>query len=211
MDAASPAAAPPRDCHPGIETRAVWDVDRSEGELAESESAFFAQDDFGNVWNLGEYPEEYEDGTLSGAPSTWIAGLNNAVGGIHMQGKPLVGKPEYLQGRALSIEFLDCARVVKRDAVACVPAQCFDQLLVTHERSPLDPEGGIQTKAHAPGVGIVKIGAINDPEGETLELISRVQADPVKLRTIREQARELDRRGLRSGGVYARTSPVIRD
>ena len=46
----------------GVRTRVVWDVDVNEGELSETELAFFAQDSRGNVWNLGEYPEEFEEG-----------------------------------------------------------------------------------------------------------------------------------------------------
>src|SRR5439155_1009086 len=42
----------------GVTTRVIWDVDTNDGVLAEAELAFHAQDDHGNVWNLGEYPEE---------------------------------------------------------------------------------------------------------------------------------------------------------
>ena len=46
----------------GIETVVVWDRDFQDGALAEAELSLWAQDDAGNVWNLGEYPEEWEDG-----------------------------------------------------------------------------------------------------------------------------------------------------
>ena len=59
----------------GVRTVVIWDRDIVEGQIAESELAFFAQDMHGNVWNLGEYPEEFEDGQFSGAPSTWISGV----------------------------------------------------------------------------------------------------------------------------------------
>ena len=48
--------------------------ERSERDVAISELAFYAQDDDGNVWYMGQYFEEYEDGELVDAP-TWIAGL----------------------------------------------------------------------------------------------------------------------------------------
>ncbi|MGH3742325.1 MAG: hypothetical protein ACRDT1_13495, partial [Micromonosporaceae bacterium] len=44
----------------GVRTLVAWDRDYGSGELQETELAFFAQDNDGNVWNLGEYPEEYE-------------------------------------------------------------------------------------------------------------------------------------------------------
>jgi len=39
----------------GVRNRVLWDQDFQQGELTESELTFFAQDDGGNVWNLGEY------------------------------------------------------------------------------------------------------------------------------------------------------------
>src|SRR5207247_1030002 len=44
----------------GVRTTVVWDQDLSSGVLTESELYFVAQDDDGNVWLLGEYPEEYD-------------------------------------------------------------------------------------------------------------------------------------------------------
>jgi hypothetical protein len=82
----------------GVRTAVVWDVDESDGELAEAELAVFAQDVNGHVWNLGEYPEEYPDGVFVGAPNTWFAGVGEAEPGIHMPKWPKVGMPEYLQG-----------------------------------------------------------------------------------------------------------------
>jgi cell division protein FtsI/penicillin-binding protein 2 len=38
----------------GLDTIVVWERDYSEGELVEAELAFFAQDDYGNVWHMGE-------------------------------------------------------------------------------------------------------------------------------------------------------------
>src|SRR3954465_9753577 len=77
-----------------VRTVVIWDRDFQDGELAEEELAFMAQDDKGNVWSLGEYPEEHEDGEVS-APSTWLAGHNGATAGILMQAHPRTGTPAY--------------------------------------------------------------------------------------------------------------------
>jgi hypothetical protein len=192
----------------GVRTRVMWDVDEQDGEIAEAELAFFAQDDDGNVWNLGEYPEEYEDGFFIGAPSTWIAGAGDAEGGIHMLNSPSLGD-FYLQGSVPSIEFLDCAEVFAEEQEVCVPTGCYTDVLVTHETSPLDPQGGIQTKAHAPGVGIVEVGAIDDPEGETLVLVEINQLDAAGLDAAREAALTLDVRAYRTASaVYGGTPPL---
>jgi hypothetical protein len=188
----------------GVNTLVVWDVDINEGELAETELAFFAQDTNGNVWNLGEYPEEYDGGDFVGAPNTWISGIGDAEGGIHMLAQPQVGQ-QWLQGWVPSIEFLDCARVYTIRHQVCVPFNCYSPYLRTHERSPLDPAGGIQTKDHAKGVGIVQVGAVNDPEGETLVLTDRAQLGPQAMMDARVAAMELDERGYFTSAVYAQT------
>jgi hypothetical protein len=97
----------------GVETVVIWDQDFAvdeEGEqfLVEEELAFFVQDEDGNVWNLGEYPEEFEDGEFVGSESTWIHRVDDAEGGILVLGRlerQRLGT-EYLQGFVPSIEFL---------------------------------------------------------------------------------------------------------
>jgi hypothetical protein len=197
----------------GVPSRVMWDVDVNAGEIVEAELAFFAQDDAGNVWNFGEYPEEFEDGFFVGAPNTWIAGLADAEPGIHMLDSPNVGPPpdSYLQGLAPEVDFLDCATVFAENQETCVetvPPQCFNGGLITHERSPLDPAGGIQTKFHAPNVGIVEVGAIGDPEAETLLLTELNELDPAQMDEARTKALELDRRGYRVSEVYCQTEPI---
>lgn len=194
----------------GVRTLTVWDQDFSGGVLVEEELAFFAQDIAGNVWNLGEYPEEYEDGVFIGAPSTWFSGLAGAVGGVHMLAAPRSGTGYYLQGWAPQIDFLDCAKVFKTGEQVCVPAGCFDGVLVTSEKSPLDQGGGSQLKYHAPGIGIVQIGAVGDPQAETLAMTSRVQLSAGAMAQAREQALRLDRRGYENSDVYRQTPPAER-
>jgi hypothetical protein len=195
----------------GVRTVVVWDVDVNEGELSEAELAFFAQDEEGNVWNLGEYPEEFDGGDFLGAPNTWLAGIDGAEAGLHMRHFPLIGQ-SWLQGFAPTIDFLDCAVVSDtwvRDRTPCPPIGCFSRLLLTRETSPLDPAGGAQLKYHAEGVGIVEIGAEDDPEGETLVMSSRRTLSPDELAAARNEACRLDSRGyVVSPGVYGQTAPI---
>src|SRR4051812_5847364 len=72
----------------GVRTLVMWDRDINAGRLSEEELAFHAQDDDGNVWNLGEYPEQRRRGKLAGAPDTWISGLRRARPGILMRAAP---------------------------------------------------------------------------------------------------------------------------
>ena len=48
----------------GVDAVVLFDRDINRGKLLEAEITFFAQDDDGNVWNFGEYPEEYDAGRL---------------------------------------------------------------------------------------------------------------------------------------------------
>jgi hypothetical protein len=197
----------------GVRNRVIYDVDKNDGEVTEAELAFFAQDDKGIVWNLGEYPEEFEGGKFIGAPNVWIAGLEGASGGIHMLAAPEdhVGGREYLQGKAPKIDFLDCARVAAKNGTVDVPAGHFSDVLTTYERSPLESTTAIQTKEHAPGVGIVRIGAKNDPQAETLELISAENLGQQALSEVDAAASRLDEHGHEVSDVYRKTPELRRD
>jgi hypothetical protein len=195
----------------GVWNLVMWDVDRSDDEIVEAELAFFAQDKSGNVWSMGEYPEEYEDGKFVGAPSTWISG-QRATPGIHMLANPVQarGKAPYLQGYVPGIDFLDCAQVFAINQTARVPAGTFANVLITDETSPLDDPDAHQRKYHAPGVGIVQVGAVDDPQGETLVLTSVKRLSPQALSHAREQALKLERRAYQISAAYRHTGPAIR-
>jgi hypothetical protein len=190
----------------GVRTRVMYDVDVNEGEVVEAELAFFAQDEDGNVWNLGEYPEEYEGGEFVGASSTWITGEAGAKAGVHMFAQPQrrVGKPSYRQGLAPKIDFLDCAQVVDKGQ----SVNGYENVLVTNEWSPLEPDSGIQVKYHAPTVGIVQIGAIGDPEAETLVLTDHTQLSDDEMAQVREEALALDSHAYEVSKVYGKTPPA---
>jgi hypothetical protein len=192
----------------GVRTVVLWDVDVQSGVLAEAELAFHAQDDDGNVWGLGEYPEEYENGKFIGAPKTWISGEANARGGFALIGNPRLGSPRYLQAVAPAIDFLDCAQVFAKNQHICVPAGCYDDVLITDETSPLASGRAHQRKYYAPGVGNVQISAVDDPEGETLVLIKAQHLGAHALAHARQEALRLDRRAYRFSEVYRHTAPA---
>jgi hypothetical protein len=193
----------------GVRTVVLWDRDINQGKLVEAELAFKAQDNAGNIWNLGEYPEEYENGEFLGAPSTWISGLGKADGGLLMEGQPTIDPTYYMQGLVPPIDFLDCARAVKIGERKCTPMECYKSVQVTHERAPLEPAEGIHRKYYAAGVGNVLVNAIeNDPEGETLVLSQIVQLSPEALKQANQVVLNLDRRAYRNVPLYRRTLPA---
>jgi hypothetical protein len=194
----------------GVRTVVTWDRDYSKGRLVEGELAFFAQDDAGTVWAYGEYPEEWEGTRLAGAPSTWIPGLDGARPGIMMQAAPRAGTREYLQGWAPKIEFEDRARVDGTRPRVCVPTRCYENVLVTVERSPDEPKAR-QLKFYARGVGNIRVGFTGEGTNESLVLVSVEQLDAAARARVANGALELDRRGYSvSRKLYGRTPRAVR-
>jgi hypothetical protein len=192
----------------GVRAVVILEKDINEGTIQEAELNFQAQDNGGNIWNMGEYPEEYENGKFDGAPDVWIAGLDDAQPGNSMIGNVQLGTPEYLQGWSPEIEFLDCARVFMMQQRTCVPAGCYDDVMITDERSPLEPESGHQRKFYAPGVGNVQVGAVDDPENETLVLTKVSQLSPEELAKARQDALKLEKNAYKVNRVYRQTQPI---
>jgi hypothetical protein len=184
----------------GVDAVVLFDRDLNRGKLLEAEITFFAQDDDGNVWNMGEYPEEYAaDGSFDGAPSTWLSGARGARAGILMRGDPRPGTPSYMQGVAPKIGFGDTAKVVGFEKRRCVPVGCYDDVLVVDETNPLDPEDGHQLKVYADGVGNISVApGKGGKEREILELVKVQKLRPRTLERIHRDALRLDRRAYRT-------------
>jgi hypothetical protein len=195
----------------GVQTRVLWDTDTDGGELVESELAFQAQDNAGNVWVLGEYPEEYSGGQFTGAPYTWVSGLNGAVAGVLVPGNPQLGSPAFSEGISPTISFSDCGQVMATGSHICAQGTCYDNVLTINEWAPPDPAGGYQQKYYAPGVGNFQIGAMNDPQGETLVLTSVNHLDRKALEQARNAALALDQHGNQVSTVYSQTPHAVPD
>lgn len=193
----------------GVRAVVLFERDYEDGLLQESELAFQAQDRAGTVWNLGEYPEEYEDGSLAGASSTWITGIADAHAGVNMPAHPSLRTPAYRQGLARSVDFLDCARFVRTSAHTCWAGSCTHHALVSDEWAPLDEEGGHQLKYYVAGIGVVRVGAVGGVNPEVLQLTHRTRLSAAALHRIDRQVLAQDRRGYRvSRQVYGKTKPA---
>jgi hypothetical protein len=194
----------------GIPTVVVLEQDYTEDELVEAELAFFAQDDEGTVWNMGQYPEEYDAGEFAAAPA-WLSGLQDAQAGIAMHAEPTFG-PSYSQGWGPAVQWTDRARVFEIGSETCVPAGCYGDVLVTSEFNPEEIDA-YQLKYYAPGVGNVRVGwaGSGEDEQEVLELERIVQLTSSQLRQVGQDALDLEARGYqRSPDVYAHTDPAER-
>jgi hypothetical protein len=192
----------------GVRTRVVWERDFSAGELVEAELAFFAQDDAGNVWHAGEYPEEYEQGSFVRAPA-WLHGLKGARAGLAMQAVPRPGST-YAEGYAPPpVNWTDHATVEARGLRVCVPLNCFENVLRVAEFNPDEP-GRAQLKYYAPGLGTILVGwrGRADEDKETLGLVERTRLNAAQLSYARKAALKLERHAYRVSAIYRRTPPA---
>jgi hypothetical protein len=192
----------------GIQTVVAYILDYSDGELVEAEIAFYAQDNDGNVWFMGEYPEVYELGEIVEAPA-WIPGLKGAKAGIVMKADPKLGMPSYAQGWGPAVGWSDRGRVVVLGEKTCVPVACYEDVLVTEEFSQSEPDAA-QVKYYAPDIGNIKVTwKGEDASREVLDLTSLTQLDSAAMADVRAAALELEQSALEnSKEVYAATAPL---
>lgn len=174
-----------------VRTVVAWIEDISDGQLVEKEIAFYAQDDDGTVWYLGEHPEEYEEGVFVKAP-TWIAGFEGARPGIKVVADPQVGMQTYYQGWAPAVEWSDYGRPDETGLDDCVAVGCYTNVLRIAESS-IGEEGIFQLKSYARGVGEIRVGWRGEADTrEELELVKFTMLDPVALARVRVSALEVE-------------------
>jgi hypothetical protein len=194
----------------GVRSRVIYERDFTAGELEEAELTFYAQDDDGTIWLMGEYPEEYDGGKFDKAP-TWISGLADARAGILLKAEPTIGGPSHAEGWGPAVGWNDRARVFETNSRTCVPASCYDGVLVMDEFNRDEPDAH-QLKYYARGVGTVRVGwaGARENEQETLQLTSFSHLAASSIAQIREKALVLERHGyMVSKDVYAKTDPIL--
>ena len=192
----------------GVRSMISWDRDYNADALVEAELAFYAQDDDGTVWRMGEHPEEYQDGKLVDAP-TWIHGIEESVAGIEMLANPSPDAPTYSQGWAPAVDFTDRGQVYQTGQSVCVPAACYENVLVIDETSKAEPDAH-QLKYYAPDVGNIKVDwKGKDQTQETLELTEIKQLSPEELAKAHAEALQLEKSAYEnSKELYGLTSPA---
>jgi hypothetical protein len=134
----------------GVRCTVIRDTVSEHGRAIERTFDWYAQDRQGNVWYMGEDAFERSHGHFVKAGDSWKSGVDGGKPGIIMPAHPRHGdayrQEYYPPGKAL-----DEARVLRRDAHRTVPYGTFKKVLVTSERSPLEPQ--TERKYYAPGIG----------------------------------------------------------
>jgi hypothetical protein len=193
----------------GVANAVVWERDYIEGELVEAELAMFAQDKYGNVWHMGEYPEEYEEGVFDKAPA-WVHGVAGATAGITIPGAPALKTPAFAEGYAPPpINWVDRGRVYKTGVRTCVSVGCYSDVVIIEEFETGVPDA-FQDKYYARGVGVVRVGwrGANDDSKETLQLVEVTMLSAAQRAAARASALQLEDNAYRNSSAYAQTKPA---
>jgi hypothetical protein len=136
----------------GVKTTVVHDQVFSNGQLTEDTLDRYAQDSAGNVWYFGEDTAEYKNGAVTSTAGSWEAGVDGAQPGVVMLAQPTVGEQyhqEYKKGEAE-----DLGKVIALDDSLTVPYGPLDQVVVTADTTPLEPQI-LEHKFYASGIGVV--------------------------------------------------------
>ena len=139
----------------GVRAVVVRDVvRRPDGTLAEATDDWYADDDQGNVWYLGEDTATYDEhGHLEDRAGSWTAGVDGAEPGIIMPADP---RPSTASRMELSKGVAeDQAWVVQRLGRVNTPGGPYTDIVRTLEWSRLEPRV-ISQKFYAAGLGIVE-------------------------------------------------------
>src|SRR5262244_3263684 len=151
----------------GITAVVVSDVATHNGKLLEKTTDYYAQDEQGNVWYLGERTAAFSGGQVDHSGS-WLAGVHDGEPGIVMKANPQIPnayRQEFLAGQAE-----DTAWIVNRGGSTKVPYGPLKKVLSTLEATRLEP-GAYDLKVYAPGIGIAREQALTGTP-EFAELVS---------------------------------------
>ena len=141
----------------GVATVEVHDQVYDSGVLIEDTVDWYAQDDQGNVWYMGELATQLPAGTHTGS---WTAGVNGAQPGYIMEATPKVGDI-YCQENAPGAA-QDAAQVLSVSASRSVPFGSYTgNVLQTKDYSLLEPKN--ENKFYEPGVGMLEAISVTGP------------------------------------------------
>lgn len=151
----------------GISCAVIRDRVWINGLLVEDTDDWYAQDNTGNVWYMGEYVTDFNaDGSVKDHDGSWEAGVDGAKPGINMLADPKVGmayRQEYYFDEAE-----DKAEVAEIGLTVTVLTGTYTNCIKTYETSDLDPDLK-EHKYYAPHVGFIR--GVDLGSNEEIQLI----------------------------------------
>ena len=150
----------------GVRARVVRDVVTEAGKPVEKTDDWYAQDEAGNIWYLGEFTQEFENGKPVSTAGSFEAGVDGAQAGVIMPARPREGmkyRQEYYADKAE-----DAGEIFALGLQAEVPFGHFKRVLMTKDTNRLEPNV-LEFKFFARGVGpVLAIGVSGGADREEL-------------------------------------------
>ena len=143
-----------------VDALVVEDREYEDGAIAEVAMDYFAQDDAGTVFYLGEDVDEYEGGRLKGHKGSWLFGKDTQIPGVLFPAHPKVG--DRFKSEDVSKEINEKDEVVSVSETVVTPAGTFKNCVKVREKLA---DGTTEHKYYAPGVGVVREAP---PHGDVL-------------------------------------------
>jgi len=148
----------------GIPTRVIHDDGYVKDKHEEMTNDWFAQDDQGNIWYMGEFTTDLSN--KKSHEGSWEAGVKGARAGIIMEAIPKVGDT-YNQEFSKGVSE-DKGSVLSLNEKVSVPYGSFSNVLKTKDFSPLEPKI-VENKYYAQNIGEIKaLNVKGEQEKETL-------------------------------------------
>lgn len=134
-----------------VEALVVEDRTWENGQLAEVAIDYFAQDDDGKVYYLGEDVDEYTAGRVTSHDGSWLLGKDTQIPGLIIPAHPKIG--DQFMSENVSPTTRESDAVVAVDETVTVPAGSFQHCVKIAEHAAGE---GVEYKYYAPGVGVVR-------------------------------------------------------
>ena len=134
-----------------VESLVMEDREYKNGVLEEVTLDYFAQDDEGTVYYLGEDVDEYTNGKVTGHSGAWLLGKDTKNAGVIIPAHPKVG--DKFKSEDVNKEIHEDDEVVAVNETVSVPAGTYENCVKVKE---MLADGKTEFKFYAPGVGVVR-------------------------------------------------------
>jgi hypothetical protein len=134
-----------------VDAAIIRDDAYEDGKLVERTRDYFAQDDDGTVYYLGEHVSNIRRGKVVNHSGTWLYGRDTDVLGVAMPAEPKVG--DQYRFEDVPGVTTESNRVEEAGLRVRVNRRLLTDVLRIQEF--IQPEGEVEYKLYAPGVGLV--------------------------------------------------------
>lgn len=134
-----------------VEALAFEDRETEDGKLAEVTTDYFAQDDNGTVYYLGEDVDEYKDGKVAGHEGGWLVGKDTPAPGVIFPAEAKLGAK--WRSEDVSSDISERDEIVSTNETVKTPAGTFADCVKVKESLG---DGTTEYKYYAKGTGVVR-------------------------------------------------------